>query len=71
MGRELWFRVAVCDYHWRRVAGDREPVRLPEQDGKVLDRCAKCGDELTSPIYVRASWRYQPHPEIDYSGMTG
>lgn len=61
--KELWFRVAVCDFHWHKIAGDRQPVRLKEQfdeDGFVVvtDRCVKCGDALTSPIYVRASWKY-------------
>lgn len=61
--KELWFSAAVCDYHWNKIAGDRQPVRLKEQFDEngvvvVLDHCQKCDEPLTSPIYIRASWRY-------------
>lgn len=61
--KELWFNAAVCDFHWHYIAGDRQPIRIVEQFDEngfaiVADRCVKCGDALTSPIYVRASWRY-------------
>lgn len=49
----MWLDVPICVSCWHKQEPQREPHRLLVSSPV---ECCKCGEQVFSPVYVRAEW---------------